>query len=172
MADAFRERITSIERRRVGDIAHNERNPKRYTGEKKDRLTAVLSQFGKAGVLLTYLDDEGVERFFDGNTRRSLNPDDVWYIAQTDLTQAEVDDLVLFYDPLASPDWDAELVKMLAQETAVTGDVLPAMLDALLAELGAELDAPDFPEYDESIADGVHICTCPTCGHQHAAKED
>lgn len=27
-------------------------------------------------------------------------------------------------------------------------------------------------EYDESIANGVVVCKCPTCGHEHAAKED
>ena len=26
-------------------------------------------------------------------------------------------------------------------------------------------------EYDESIADGVEVCKCPTCGHEHAAKK-
>lgn len=139
----YKERITSIERRRVGDIAPNERNPKRPTEEKRERLTAVLAQFGKAGVLLTYTGDDGKERFFDGNTRRNLDPDDVWYIAKTDLTQAEVDSLVLFYDPLAEPDWEAELVKMLAAAVDVEGDALAGMLDEILAEVGAELGQPE-----------------------------
>ncbi len=32
-------------------------------------------------------------------------------------------------------------------------------------------EAPDFPEYDESIADGVEVCKCPTCGHEHAKAD-
>jgi hypothetical protein len=135
----MKERIIDITRRRVGDIMPNERNPKRPSSEKRERLTAVLQQYGKAGVLLTYTGDDGQERFFDGNTRRNLDPDDVWYIARTDLTQAEVDGLVLFYDPLAEPDWEAELVKMLAAETAVDSPALVGMLDEILAELAAGL---------------------------------
>jgi len=29
-----------------------------------------------------------------------------------------------------------------------------------------------FKEYDENIADGIEVCKCPTCGHEHAAKKD
>jgi hypothetical protein len=32
--------------------------------------------------------------------------------------------------------------------------------------------APQFKEYDESTADGVEACKCPTCGHEHAAKKN
>ena len=28
-----------------------------------------------------------------------------------------------------------------------------------------------FREYDESIADGVSVCECQTCGHKHAKKD-
>jgi len=28
-----------------------------------------------------------------------------------------------------------------------------------------------FKTYDESIADGVEVCNCPTCGHEHARKK-
>lgn len=31
---------------------------------------------------------------------------------------------------------------------------------------------PEFKEYDETIADGMKVCKCPTCGHEHAAKKD
>lgn len=141
--NSFRERIVNVTRRRVGEIAHNERNPKQYTDEKQRRLNATLAQFGKAGVLLTYIDDDGTERFFDGNSRRNLDPDEEWYIAQTDLTQKEVDGLVLFYDALAEPDWSAELARVLIDEA----DVDDAALDGMLAELAAELGvkAAGFP---------------------------
>lgn len=31
---------------------------------------------------------------------------------------------------------------------------------------------PQFKEYGEDIADGMQVCKCPTCGHEHAAKKD
>jgi len=32
--------------------------------------------------------------------------------------------------------------------------------------------APEFKEYGEDIADGIEVCKCPTCGHEHAAKKN
>ena len=32
-------------------------------------------------------------------------------------------------------------------------------------------EEPTFPEYDESIANGVEVCKCPTCGHEHAKAD-
>ena len=29
----------------------------------------------------------------------------------------------------------------------------------------------EFTEYDESIADGISVCTCPHCGNEHAKKD-
>lgn len=29
-----------------------------------------------------------------------------------------------------------------------------------------------FKEYGEDIADGIQVCECATCGHEHAAKKD
>jgi hypothetical protein len=29
----------------------------------------------------------------------------------------------------------------------------------------------EFPEYDETIADGIKVCQCPLCGNEHAAKK-
>lgn len=133
---AFRERIVDVSQRRVGEVDCNARNPKRRTDVKTGRLTAVLEQFGKAGVLLTYFDGEGVERFFDGNTRMQLDSDEVWYIARTDLSQAEVDDLVMLYDPLAMPDWDGAMLDELMRKTAVTDEVLKGMLGEIGADAG------------------------------------
>ena len=38
--------------------------------------------------------------------------------------------------------------------------------------LGADDELPDFKEYGEDIADGIEVCKCPTCGHEHAAKKN
>jgi hypothetical protein len=34
-----------------------------------------------------------------------------------------------------------------------------------------EVVDPTFKEYDETATDGLNKCTCPTCGHTHAAKD-
>lgn len=37
---------------------------------------------------------------------------------------------------------------------------------------GAKDEIPQFKEYGEDIADGIEVCKCPTCGHEHAAKKN
>jgi hypothetical protein len=37
-------------------------------------------------------------------------------------------------------------------------------------ELRKIIDGIDFKEYDESVAIGISICKCPTCGHEHVGK--
>lgn len=38
--------------------------------------------------------------------------------------------------------------------------------------LGSEEPLPEFKEYGEDIADGIEVCKCPTCGHEHATKKN
>ncbi|OGC94593.1 MAG: hypothetical protein A2W25_02385 [candidate division Zixibacteria bacterium RBG_16_53_22] len=52
-------------------------------------------------------------------------------------------------------------------------DALAAMQDGA-TELGKILNPAaqvEFKEYDESIADGVEICKCGNCGHEHVKKD-
>ena len=47
--------------------------------------------------------------------------------------------------------------------------------DRMLADIVEGMDARqevDFKEYGEDIADGIQVCKCATCGHEHAAKKD
>jgi len=45
------------------------------------------------------------------------------------------------------------------------------MLADIVAGMGARQEV-DFKEYGEDIADGIQVCKCATCGHEHAAKKD
>jgi len=66
-------------------------------------------------------------------------------------------------------DYDAEILAGMAKDD----DLIAALVrdEKNLAELlkGATKEV-EFQEYDESIADGVQVCKCPTCGHEHAKK--
>lgn len=71
--------------------------------------------------------------------------------------------------------WDAE---KLSQELAALSTVFDdGTFDGLglSEEWGAALKItpPDvqFKEYDESIADDIELCHCPTCGHEHARQK-
>lgn len=46
--------------------------------------------------------------------------------------------------------------------------------DIDLGDLGMDVPEvvdPTFKGYDETATDGLNKCTCPTCGHTHAAKD-
>ena len=45
------------------------------------------------------------------------------------------------------------------------------MLADIVEGMGARQEV-DFKEYGEDIADGIQVCKCATCGHEHAAKKD
>jgi len=45
-------------------------------------------------------------------------------------------------------------------------DDAAANIAAMLEALRAEEEAPDFKEYDESVADDVEMIECPKCGHR------
>ena len=72
---------------------------------------------------------------------------------------------------IGAMDWnpDADILAAIAKDD----DLVAALIaeDEHLAELLKGADAPDFKEYDESIADGVTVCKCERCGHEHAKKD-
>ena len=85
-------------------------------------------------------------------------------------------------------DWDAktaELANLIANKAGGNWDwdilandfEIDTLLDAGFSEdelLGNDFDLEkdaEFKEYDESIADGVHVCTCPICGNEHAKTD-
>lgn len=57
---------------------------------------------------------------------------------------------------------DALLVKLRKEDKTFGG-----MLEGMLQDT-----PPQFKEYGEDIADGMQVCKCPTCGHEHVAKKD
>lgn len=68
-----------------------------------------------------------------------------------------------------------------AQLAAIVREVMDAEGEALarlaageqkaLETLLAQMDVPEFTEYDESIADGISVCKCAICGNEHAKKD-
>lgn len=75
-------------------------------------------------------------------------------------------------------DWDLLANAFDAKDLILYGFDAPNLkamkfdIAALGNMLGSEGENPDFKEYGEDIADGIHVCKCPTCGHEHAAKKN
>lgn len=65
-------------------------------------------------------------------------------------------------------EWDANILsEMVEQDRELLAGIFD---DVKLAELIQNQEI-EFKEYDESIADGVKVCKCQKCGHEHAAKK-
>ena len=112
----FRDRIVELRRIRCGDIEEHPRNIRRHSGAQLGALSGDLAERGKTRPLIAFpADGKGPDgdfsrlRFADGHGRRNLDPDEVWPVIVTDLTQAEADrDLfcdsigeMAEYDPVA-----------------------------------------------------------------------
>lgn len=137
----YRNRIIERIEVRAGDILPNLRNPKHHSKEQLKTLHAIFSRFGIVDALIAYRSarNGGVLTYFDGHGRNMTDPDQLWPVDVTDLTDEEVDQLVLYYD---------EVVKMAKSDTDILADLLReadleddslAQLAALLAK-GAHLD--------------------------------
>ena len=64
-------------------------------------------------------------------------------------------------------EWDAVVLGELAQEVDLGKLFFPEELSAILEQAGTELiNEVEFKEYDESVANEVKYCTCPSCGHK------
>lgn len=91
-------------------------------------------------------------------------------VQRTDLDLDDPDDTtareMAYYDNRSSEvslDWDAEVLLADLNADVPLGDFFR---DDELSEIMAEFDAPEFKEYDESIADTVEMTTCIHCGKE------
>jgi len=161
MAD-WRNRIVERKRMRVGDLAINRYNPKQHPRVQQERLQAVLDKFGIVGDLVAYHSERNAGKLtlFDGHARQGLDPNAEWEVGITDLIDAEVDELVLYFDPLAAlARQEADRTAALMADLDVQERALREMLEEQAQELGfkfggngKEEQSPPEPEIDRAQA--------------------
>jgi hypothetical protein len=167
-----------------------------FQGDLKKDITSfdlikIKNSLKKHGVFLpkfVWFDDEGVPNIVDGHQTKialtSLEQDDGWEIpeipyvkigAENRLDAAEkllqinsryatMNSETTWFHDIGFPDVEQLMTTFTIPEFAgfsssQFGNVFGAVND--------NEHPVEFPEYDESVADGVEICTCPTCGHEH-----
>lgn len=94
----FADRIVKVEKARVGDFLPNDYNPRVHDEDQKEMMVKELTHHGKVDTLKVFQDADGRWRFFDGHMRGSLDPDEVWWIAYTDLSPAEAREASTTFD--------------------------------------------------------------------------
>ena len=139
----WRNRITERRQMKIGELDKNKFNPKTHPDNQKRRLDAILNKFGQVGEIYAWHSERnnGNLTIFDGNGRHSLDPDQTWDIAITDLTDAEVDELVLMYDPVAQlAQIDIPQAMSLMTDIHEPDPVLDGFLSDIAAEAGFQRD--------------------------------
>ncbi len=107
----------------------------------------------------------------DGHLRAETTPDSEVPVLVLDIDEAEADLMLATLDPLAAmAGRDEERLSELLATVTSDNDTVNALLETLANgyEPLTISEPPDLgPELDEGIADGVTLCECEACGHEH-----
>ncbi len=159
----WRSRIVGTGEEAPDQLLANPRNWRIHPKAQQDALAGVLSEVGWVQRIIV---NQRTGHVIDGHARVAIaisREEPTVPVVYVDLDENEEGIILASLDPLAAMAGtdQAKLDELLA-EISVSDEALKAMLTRGDAELG--------PELDESIADGVSLCLCPTCGHEHAKQ--
>ena len=168
--------------RKLSELTPRADNPRYSTPADKASLNESLEDFGQPSPVLIGPNNE----LYDGHQRL-----DAWLeqhgdievdvrVANRPLTKTEHNKLIMALHSKATGRWDWDELDSWDWSELDNWQIDDSMLEQLdkdAARLGELLGdehsytAPEFKEYDESIADGVSACVCSECGHKHAKKD-
>ena len=166
------------ERRKLGDLSDWEPNPRSVSKTQGARLVRSFETFGQVQTIAIEPDNtliDGHQRAHVLAASEHFGPDhevDVRVLSRK-LTDKERQAIVVALHAGAVGSWDWDKVPAfdfgIAQDWGFDAETLTGWNDdaANLREwMAAEEEAPEFKEYDESIADDVEMIECPECGHR------
>jgi len=169
MSEQFQDRIVETKRIRIGDILPHPFNPRTHPAAQIEPLRGHLEETGKTRIPMAYYSErnDGKLTFQDGHGRQIIDPDEIWTIGITDLTDAEADLDIAIGDPLAAlAGIEATKMETLLGGITTAQSAVQQMLDNLAMEAG--IVAPDFEPVgidEQGRLDQKATCTCPECGH-------
>ena len=162
----MKDRVKELRRVPASELRANPKNWRRHPPAQEAALRGVLDEIGFADALIARETEDGLE-LIDGHLRRDVMGDQEVPVLILDVTEEEADKLLLTLDPLAmmahaDTDQLLELLRDNPFESQAVADMLEALVNGerdVMPMLGEELD--------ESLADGVQLCRCEDCGHEH-----
>lgn len=149
----FRDRIVDFTRRRAGDLEPHPANPRLHSGHQIGAVTGLLTEVGKCIPLLAFpadglgpAGDFSRLMFWDGHCRRDIHVDEVWPVAVTDLTRAEVDKMILAKPATENAaEWDPVKTRAMMDEVNTTCQEVADMLTDLWGQVQADAIADVTP---------------------------
>ncbi|WP_254512815.1 hypothetical protein [Anatilimnocola floriformis] len=146
----IRDRIQDFRRVLARDLQPNPRNWRTHPAPQQDALRGILAEVGYAGALLAREVAGGGLQLVDGHLRAETTPDQLVPVLVLDVSEAEANKLLAFYDPLSSlAGRDEELARQLAAEVETSCPVLQELLQSLRGDQAADAHAA---ESDDALA--------------------
>lgn len=131
----IRDRIRDFRRVAARELQPHPGNWRTHPAEQQAALRDLLAEVGYAGALLVRELDDGSLQLIDGHLRAETTPDQLVPVLVLDVTAAEANKLLAFYDPLAAlAGRDEERAQQLAAEVATDSPRLQQLLRTLRGE--------------------------------------
>ena len=154
----------SNEKRKLSELVPWERNPRQITDKQAKRLEESFEQFGQVEIIAIGPENQiynGHQRLKVLSQKYGADYEVDVRVASRALTEKEREKLTVYLHKGAAGDWD--------YDTLANEFELPDLVEWGFEpfELGINNEpAPEFKEYDESVADDVEFIECPNCGHK------
>jgi hypothetical protein len=131
----IRDRIREFRRVRAADLQPHPRNWRTHPAGQQEALQALLDEIGYAGALLVRELSDGGLQLIDGHLRAETTPEQLVPVLVLDVSEAEANKLLAFYDPLSAlAGRDAERAAQLAAEVETSSPSLRSLLGHLRGE--------------------------------------
>lgn len=131
----IRDRIRDFRRVPARDLQPHPGNWRTHSAEQQEALRELLAEVGYAGALLARELDDGSLQLIDGHLRAETTPEQMVPVLVLDVTAAEGNKLLAFYDPLAAlAGRHAERAQQLAAEVQTNSPHLRQLLQTLCGE--------------------------------------
>jgi ParB-like chromosome segregation protein Spo0J len=169
--------LTKIKNRIVGSgeealdqIMFNPRNWRIHPLNQQNALKGVLEEVGWVQQVIV---NKRTGNLVDGHLRCQLAAREgakTIPVVYVDVSEEEESLVLATLDPIAAmAATDKQKLDELMHDIQSDDENIQKLMSDIAEK--EQLLIPDFKEYDESIADGISICICPTCGHEHAKKD-
>ena len=162
-------RISEYKEIPVDLLKENDNNWRMHPQAQRDALRDMLSTVGYADAIKVRPVENGYYEIIDGHLRADLSSGGTVPVLILDVTEEEAKQLLLTLDTLAAMAiTNTEVLYELLGSVEFASTSVNVMLEALANDEQSPL--PNWgEEIDESIADGIVLCNCPRCGHEHHA---
>jgi len=158
------------ERKKLSELSPWPRNPRKIDQIQSERLVKSFEEFGQVEPIAIGPGNEiynGHQRLTSLIQEHGEDFEVEVRVASRFLSEKEREKLTVYLHKGAVGDWDLEsLINNFDHNDLLEWGFAKEELESM------NFDAPEFKEFDETIADNVQLCNCPICGHEHAAKKD